>query len=105
MDEEEDESFLSYLNPKRRSRIATLKRYPDMKSVSLIKNTEVLKLAIDFYNRYRPGNEIEITLKPSAPDLTAILQVPRIPLDSIKKSYFIITQKSGRAAVTILKAG
>lgn len=70
LNEEEDESFLSYLNPKRRSRIATLKRYPDMKSVSLIKNTKVLELAIDFYNRYRSGNEIEITLKPFSPHST-----------------------------------
>jgi len=64
LNEDEDESFLSYLNPKRRSRIATLKRYPDMKSVSLIRNSKTLKLAIDFFNRYRPGNEIQITLKP-----------------------------------------
>ncbi len=64
LNEEDDESFLSYLNPKRKSRIATLRRYPDMKSVSLIKNTETLKLAIEFFNRYRPGNEIGITLKP-----------------------------------------
>lgn len=64
LNEEEDESFLSYLNPKRRSRIATLKRYPDIKSVSLIKNNDYLKLTIDFFNRYRTGNEIEIILKP-----------------------------------------
>lgn len=64
LNEEQDESLLSYLNPKRRSRIATLKRYPDIKSVSLIKNNDYLKLTIDFFNRYRPGNEIEITLKP-----------------------------------------
>ncbi len=64
MNEEDDESFLSYLNPKRRSRIATLRRYPDMKSVSLFKNSERLKLEIDFFNRYRSGNEIQVTLKP-----------------------------------------
>lgn len=64
LDEEEDESFLSYLNPKRRSRLATLKRYPDMKSVSLTRNSETLKLSIDFFNKYRPGNEIQVTLKP-----------------------------------------
>lgn len=67
LNEEEDESFLSYLNPKRRSRIATLRRYPDMKSVSLIRNAQSLKLAIDFFNRYRPGNEIQVTLKPLNP--------------------------------------
>jgi LmbE family N-acetylglucosaminyl deacetylase len=64
MNEDEDESFLSYLNPKRRSRIATLRRYPDMKSVTLIRNTSTLKLAIEFFNRYRAGNEIQVTLKP-----------------------------------------
>lgn len=63
-EEEEDKSLLSYLNPKRKSRIATLRRYPDMKSVSLMKNSENLKLTIDFFNRYHPGNEIQVTLKP-----------------------------------------
>jgi LmbE family N-acetylglucosaminyl deacetylase len=67
MNEDEDESFLSYLNPKRRSRIATLRRYPDMKSVTLIRNTSTLKLAIEFFNRYRAGNEIQVTLKPFSP--------------------------------------
>ncbi|MEF8725961.1 MAG: PIG-L family deacetylase [Candidatus Bipolaricaulota bacterium] len=64
LNEEEDESFLSYLNPKRRSRIASLRRYPDIKSVSLIRNTETLKLAIDFFNRYHSSNEIQVTIKP-----------------------------------------
>jgi len=64
LNEEENEPFLSYLDPKRRSRMATIKRYPDLKSVTLVKNTESIKLGIDFFNRYRPGNEIGITLKP-----------------------------------------
>lgn len=64
LNEKEDESLLSYLNPKRRSRIASLRRYPDIKSVSLIRNTETLKLAIDFFNRYHSSNEIQITIKP-----------------------------------------
>lgn len=64
MNEDEDESFLSYLNPKRRSRIATLRRYPDMKSVTLTQKSGTLKLTIEFFNRYRAGNEIQVTLKP-----------------------------------------
>ncbi len=64
VNEEEDKPFLSYLNPKRRSRLASLRRYPDMKSVTLTRNSVTLSLAIDFFNRYRPGNEIQITLKP-----------------------------------------
>jgi hypothetical protein len=35
-----------------------------MKSVTLIRNTSTLKLAIEFFNRYRAGNEIQVTLKP-----------------------------------------
>ncbi|MBS3788004.1 PIG-L family deacetylase [Candidatus Bipolaricaulota bacterium] len=64
LNEEEDEPFLSYLNPKRRSRIATLRRYPDIKSVSLKRNADTLKLSIDFFNKYRSGNAIQATLKP-----------------------------------------
>ncbi|MFB6290924.1 MAG: PIG-L deacetylase family protein [Candidatus Bipolaricaulia bacterium] len=68
LNEEEDESFLSYLNPKRRSRLATLRRYPDMKSVSLVDNIDTLKLRINFFNRYRSGNEIQVILKPFTRD-------------------------------------
>ncbi|MCF7890411.1 PIG-L family deacetylase [Candidatus Bipolaricaulota bacterium] len=68
LNEQEDEPLLSYLNPKRRSRIATLRRYPDMKSVSLTRNSENLNLSIDFFNKYRPGNEIQITVKPFSRD-------------------------------------
>lgn len=60
---EKDKSLLSYLNPKRRSRLASLRRYPDIKSVNLRKGSKNLELAIDFYNRYRSGNEIRISLK------------------------------------------
>ncbi len=65
---ERDEFFLSYLNPKRRSRIASLKRYPDIKSVNLTKEEGILTVRVDFYNRYRKGNEIQITLKPLSTD-------------------------------------
>lgn len=64
MNEEDDGSLLSYLNPKRRSRIASLRRYPDIKSISLTKNDGTLRLTVDFFNRYRSGNEIQIALKP-----------------------------------------
>jgi len=70
MNEEEDEPFLSYLNPKRKSRIATLKRYPDIKAVSLAKSSGVMTLAINFFNRYRPGNAIQVSLKPFVADGT-----------------------------------
>lgn len=64
LNQEEDEFLLSYLNPKRRSRIASLKRYPDIKSVSLTRKSGILKVTVNFYNRYRNGNEIQFTLKP-----------------------------------------
>ena len=64
VNEKEDEAFLSYLDPKRKSRIATLRRYPDIKEVSLSKDGDVLNLGVDFFNIYRPGNEIQIILKP-----------------------------------------
>lgn len=72
LNEEADKFLLSYLNPKRRSRIAALKRYPDIESVGVTKESNILKVMVDFYNRYRKGNEIQITLKP----LTAGLKNP-----------------------------
>lgn len=64
LNEEDEEPLTSYLNPKRKSRLATLRRYPDIKSVSLAKQATALNLDINFFNRYRPGNEIQINFKP-----------------------------------------
>ncbi len=64
LNEDDEEPLISYLNPKRKSRLATLRRYPDIESVSLTKQAQGLQLDINFFNRYRPGNEIQINFKP-----------------------------------------
>ncbi|MFP4588912.1 MAG: PIG-L deacetylase family protein [Candidatus Acetothermia bacterium] len=63
-DERDDVPFLSYLNPKRKSRLATLRRYPDIRSVKLVKEEGALDLYLEFFNQYRSGNEILVTFKP-----------------------------------------
>ncbi|MBS3812254.1 PIG-L family deacetylase [Candidatus Bipolaricaulota bacterium] len=63
LEEERETSFLSYLDPKSKSRLATLKRYPDLRSVSLGRNNGNLEVLIQFYNVCGRNNEIKIIIK------------------------------------------
>ncbi len=63
-EENKDEPFLSYIDPKRKSRLVALKRYPEIKSVTLSRTAGRLNLVVEFINKYRPGNDIHVTIKP-----------------------------------------
>ncbi len=63
-EENHDEPFLSYIDPKRKSRLAALKRYPEIKSVTLSKTAGRLNIAVKFFKEYRPGNDIHVNIKP-----------------------------------------
>ncbi len=63
IEEEKEDRFLSYLDPKGKSRLASLKRYPDLKSVSLRKNNGNLDVLIEFFNVCGLSNEIKVIIK------------------------------------------
>lgn len=64
--EPEDEAFLSYLDPKQKSIMASLKRYTDIKSVNLTKKDGMIEIGVNFFNRLRSANEVRIHINPLA---------------------------------------
>lgn len=65
---EDDRAITSYLDPKRRSRLASLRRYTDIKSVQLQEqNSGLIEIKVRFYNRFYGRNEVRTTIKPLSP--------------------------------------
>ncbi len=58
--DQKDEAFLSYLDPKQRSVLASLKRYSDIKSIDLTRKNSLIKIKVNFFNRLRFTNNVKI---------------------------------------------
>lgn len=73
---ENDEAFLSYLDPKQRSVLASLKRYTDIKSVNLTKKDDLIEIQVNFFNRFRSLDEVRIHINPLAISKASGSQAP-----------------------------